>query len=134
MQLRQSMIVLNAQRTVVFILKLIHPPCIPVRYSKSSSLSFGQHLSLKSTVVTLLADPNTEHLSDRGWLDFWEFLVQGFIFREIEQTFRDIQSKFAEILLKKLLREERVHRRVRGQLGDLASFKLLDTVISHSEL
>ena len=134
MQLRRSMIVLNAQKRVVFILKLIHPPCIPVRYSKSSSLSFGQHLSLQSTVVTLLADPNTEHLSDRGWLDFWEFLVQGFIFREIEQTFRDIQSKFAEILLKKLLREERVHRRVRGQLGDLASFKLLNTVICHSEL
>ncbi len=128
------MIVLDAQRTTVFILKLIYPPCIPVRYSKGSSQSFGQHFSLKSTVVISLADPNTKHLSDRGWLDFWKFLVQGFTFREIEQTLRDIQSEFAEILLKKLLGEERVHRRVRGQLGDLASFKLLDTVICHSEL
>jgi len=128
------MIVLDAQRTTVFILKLIYPPCIPVRHSKSSSQSFGQHFSLKSTVVISLADPNTKHLSDRGWLDFWKFLVQGLIFREIEQTLRDIQSEFAEILLKKLLREERVHGRVRGQLGDLASFKLLDTVICHCEL
>jgi len=134
MQLRQSMIVLNAQRTAVFILKLIYPPCIPVRYSKSSSQSIGQHFSLKGTVVILLADPNTKHLSDRGRIDFWKFLVQGFIFRKIEQTFRDIQSKLAEILLKELLWEERVHRRVRGQLGDLASFKPLNTVICHSEL
>ncbi len=128
------MIVLNAQRTAVFILKLIYPPCIPVRYSKSSSQSIGQHFSLKGTVVILLADPNTKHLSDRGRIDFWKFLVQGFIFRKIEQTFRDIQSKLAEILLKELLWEERVHRRVRGQLGDLASFKPLNTVICHSEL
>lgn len=130
------MIVLDAQRTTVFIMKLIYPPCIPVRYCTPRALHnhLANNFSLKSTVVILLADPNTKHLSDRAWLDFRKFLVQGFIFREIEQTLRDIQSEFAEILLKQLLGEERVHGRVRGQLGDLASFKLLNAVICHSEL
>jgi hypothetical protein len=82
----------------------------------------------------LLADPNTEHLSDGGWLYFRKLLVQTFLFRKIEQTFRDIQSKFSKILLENFLWPERVNRRVRRQLGHLASFKLLSSVICHSEL
>ena len=130
----QSIIVSKAQRVVASILKLIYPPCILVRYSKSSQHLFDQLFSLKRTTVMLLADPNTKHLSDRGWLNFWKCPVQSFLFGKIVQPSRDIQAKFAEILLERGFREERVHGRVRRQLGDFASFQLLNTVICHSEL